>query len=463
MVQVLEPGTVQHKLHEAKSLYDRSKTILTDPNATAEQKAAVPQMLKDAESLRDEAKSLRSILDAAIDEEIKRVSGTQPNDDPSREPGAEARKGNDKFKNWGEFLYENWRASNPNIKASPDPRLTFFRDEQPSRGESKSGGPSSQKDMVENVGASGGYLVPTEFDMTLKAVLENESLARGRATVIPMRRRQLDMPVLDQTGTTAGYPHWFGGLRFYWEEEAGQKTESDAQFRRISLVANKLIGFTRASDELLDDSAVGLDAFLRSPLGFAGGAAWMEDYAFLRGTGAGQPLGVLQSGATIQVPRATAGTVTFADVVNMIEAFLPSGQGMWIASQRLMSDLVQMTGPAGNPSFLWLGAGGNLTVPSAIGKIPATLMGMPLIFSEKAPGPGYDGDLSLVDWKYYLIGDRQATTIESTKFERWQYDVTSWRMVHRVDGQPWLSAPIVYSDGETSVSPFVMLAGSDIT
>ena len=64
----------------------------------------------------------------------------------------------------------------------------------------------------------------------------------------------------------------------------------------------------------------------------------------------------------------------------------------------------------------------------------------------------------LADFRYYLIGDRQATTIESTPYtDQWKYDLTSWRAVHRVDGQPWLSAPLTYQDGTVQVSPFVIL------
>jgi HK97 family phage major capsid protein len=68
----------------------------------------------------------------------------------------------------------------------------------------------------------------------------------------------------------------------------------------------------------------------------------------------------------------------------------------------------------------------------------------------------------LADFSYYLIGDRQATTVESTKFEAWQYDKTSWRAVHRVDGQPWTNAPFTYQDSTTTVSPFVALS-SDVS
>jgi HK97 family phage major capsid protein len=266
-----------------------------------------------------------------------------------------------------------------------------------------------------------------------------------------MARRQINLPVLDQTGTTAGVPHWFGGMRFYWAEEASAKTETDANFRQVSLVAHKLIGYTRASDELVDDSAISLDAFLSGPLGFAGGVSWMEDYTFFQGSGAGQPLGVINAGATISIARIVQAGVTYTDLVNMFEAFLPSSNGAWFISQSVISNLMTMTDPASN--YLWptMYAGG-----AAAGR-PPTLLGMPVFFTEKLPRIGTAGDVLLADWRYYLLGDRQATTIESTKFDRWQYDQTSWRVVHRVDGQPWLSTPLTYSDGTTQVSPFVIL------
>ena len=53
---------------------------------------------------------------------------------------------------------------------------------------------------------------------------------------------------------------------------------------------------------------------------------------------------------------------------------------------------------------------------------------------------GTTGDVLLADFSFYLIGDRQSTTVESTKFEAWQYDKTSWRAVHRVDGLQRLHA-----------------------
>jgi HK97 family phage major capsid protein len=82
---------------------------------------------------------------------------------------------------------------------------------------------------------------------------------------------------------------------------------------------------------------------------------------------------------------------------------------------------------------------------------------MPVFWTEKLPLIGQQGDILLADMKYYLVGDRQATTVETTKFDRWAYDETSFRCTHRCDGQPWLSVPLPLQDGTSTVSPFVIL------
>lgn len=449
-VQIIQPDTWQAKLGKAKTIFDEVKTLLEDPATPAEKKAHIPQMIADAKSLQGEAKTLKEILDSTKDlvlADLADAAGKHRQDD--REVKVD---GGQRFGRWGEYLYEVWSAGHPGIKEPRDRRLVYFKDEEVVSIEK-----GGRKDLTGASGSSGGYLIPTEFQATLMSAMGESALIRPRATVIPMRRRQLQIPVLDQTSSTPGYPHWFGGLRFYWAEEGSEKTASDATFRQVDLVAHKLIGFTRASDELLDDSAISLEAFFNGPLGFAGGAAWMEDYAFLRGTGGGMPLGVVNAGATIAVTRQTAGTVGYIDLANMLESFLPSGRGAWFISQSLMSDLIQMNGPSGNAVYLWAGA---FQAGGIANRIPGTLLGYPVIWTEKLPRAGYKGDIVLADMSYYLIGDRQATTVESTKFEKWVEDKTSWRMVHRVDGQPWLSAPLTYDDGETQVSPFVQLTGT---
>lgn len=102
----------------------------------------------------------------------------------------------------------------------------------------------------------------------------------------------------------------------------------------------------------------------------------------------------------------------------------------WHMSRSLFSKLMQLNGPSGNPSYIFM--------PNGRDGAPATLFGFPISWSDKLPAWNAKGDVLLANWRYYLIGDRQATTIDSTNVERFRYDQTSWRAVHRVDGQPWL-------------------------
>lgn len=472
-ITATRPGTWREKLAEADKLFAQAKAILIDQvpegeegktrPATAEEKNQVEPLMEDAKKYKAEAAQLKEIMSegAAVSQALANADDSHVEEDELGRAAQERKQRADKagqngagqnggdpddFKDWVEFLNAVYTAQHGQVHYI-DPRLKFIKSEE--KGQVAKMG---QKDLSESSGSSGGFLVPAEFDAQLRAVMGEASFVRPRATRIPMRRRAVRIPALDQTGTTSGVPHWFGGMQAYWQDAGTQKTETEPTFRQLELVAHKLIVYTRADDELLQDSAISLAAFLEGPMGFGGVIAWMEEYAFLNGSGAGEPLGVINAGATITEGRNTANTVVFDDLADMCGDFLPSGNGVWVISQSLMSTIIQLNGPTGNPSYIWQA--------NARDGIPGMILGYPVIWTEKNPVRGSAGDIGLYDWRYYLIGDRQATTVESTKFDRWQFDQTSWRSVHRVDGQPWLSAPITLQDGSTQISPFVILGAT---
>lgn len=435
---------VKDLIGRANRLYADAKAILTNDEATAEDRAKVEPLMKEADELKVRAAQLSDVESKAREAEARFAQQEQAAQNGNGSNGQKQGDGPGEFKGMEEFVSSTWRALHPDptVRGQMDPRLKKFRemDYDP-----------DTKQMVENVGASGGFLVPPEFRAQLMSEVGESSIVRNRATVIRMNRRQVQMPVLDQTGTTAGQGHWFGGMIAYWTEEAAEKTDSEPTFRQVTLTAHKLIVYTRASDELVADSAVSLADFLSSPVGMAGCISWHEDYAFLRGTGVGQPAGIIGAGATITVNRAaTSPPVGFADLANMRENFLPSGNGVWIANISLMNNMITMNGPSSNPSYIWQA--------NARDGMPGMILGYPVIWTEKTPTAGTEGDLILADMRYYLIGDRQATTVESTQYDYWRHDQTSWRAVHRVDGRPWMSAPFTLTDGSSQISPFVVLS-----
>jgi len=239
-----------------------------------------------------------------------------------------------------------------------------------------------------------------------------------------------------------------GGILAKWTEELGQKEETEPTFRQVQLVAHKLVCYTEAGDELLADSGVSLAAFLGSA--FRSVTQWYREYAYLRGTGAGQPLGVIGAPVTLVEPRSAAETFDITDIINILQQFMGRAP-VWIASRRCLATLMQLNGPIGSA------APGYVFMPSAREGIPHTLFGYPLVWSESCPNLGTEGDLGLYDWKFYVAGDREAVTVDSSKHFRFQNDITAWRAVCRIAGMPWMSAPIMYQDGVTQVSPFVVL------
>lgn len=431
----MENTQVTELIGQAQALIGEVKAIHAKPDVSAEDREKVVKLTADAKALAERATSLSDLWKAA-----QELEGLATKQAPQARPGG--------FKSMGDFLQGVYRTT---FRGSADPRLTTWHDPNEPSVTTKTGSNGwaespETKDLVENIGASGGFLVPVEQMAQLLSVPGPENVVRARATVVPMRRRQIQWPVLDQTNTTAGQPAWYGGVLAQWTEEAASKPEHEPSFKQINLVAHKLVCYTEASDELLDDSAVSLEALLAQL--YRGAVAWYEERAFVNGTGAGQPRGVIWAPATFVQGRAAAGAIGLVDIINMLEHFHGSNP-VWLISRSALPSIMQLNGPAANPSYVFM--------PNARDGMPATLFGYPVFWNEHCPLLGQRGDIGLYDFKMYLVGDRQGTTIDASKHYRFQYDLTAWRAVHRVDGQPWLSQPIYLADGVSQVSPFVVL------
>ena len=94
----------------------------------------------------------------------------------------------------------------------------------------------------------------------------------------------------------------WGGVQCYFENEADQIAASKPKFRTMDLSLKKLTGLCYATDELLQDASA-LENVLREA--FAEEFGFKIDEAILNGTGAGEPLGILNSGALVTVAKET--------------------------------------------------------------------------------------------------------------------------------------------------------------
>lgn len=304
------------------------------------------------------------------------------------------------------------------------------------------------------VPADGGFLIPEELRADLLQLAMEDAVVRPRAQVIPMSTLAVPIPCVDETSRASSV---FGGMVAYWTEEGAAATQSQASFGRVRLEAKKLTIYSEAPNELVAD-APAFEAFISTNMPRA--TAFEEDYKFITGNGAGEPKGVLSTANSglIQTTRQAATGINFQDVINVFTRLLPGsyGRAVWLCAPDLIPDLLKLvlpTGGTGNETVappLWL------TGQQAIQGAPATLLGVPLIITEKVPARDTTGDLSLIDFSHYLIGDRQAMQATSSPHFKFSSDVTAYKVVERVDGQPWVQSPLTPRNASSNtLSPYV--------
>jgi len=301
-----------------------------------------------------------------------------------------------------------------------------------------------------HIGPSGGVLMPETFRNDLLELAHEESVVRGRATVIPMGTPKVTLPAIHETSRASTL---FGGVQMYWTEEDADSTESEARFKTVSLEPDTLNGYAEIPNETMQDT-LAFSAYFDST--FPRAMAFEEDFAFLQGTGVGQPLGVLNSPAVINV-AARAGQVAdslvYENALDMWARLPPSSmsRAVWVINQDAIPELGTMAlsvGTGGAPIFLMNAATG----------LPMSLFGRPIVFSEKVNALGTSGDILLADFGFYLIGDLQTVTITSSDQYKFKERRTAFSIIERVDGTPWVESAVTPRRGTNTLSPFVTLA-----
>jgi HK97 family phage major capsid protein len=246
-----------------------------------------------------------------------------------------------------------------------------------------------------------------------------------------------------------------GGIVGYWTAEAGEKTASKPKFRQLELVLKKCIGLCYLTDELMEDVRA-LETYVTQ--GFSDELVFQVENAIVNGNGAGQPLGLMNSGAKITaaaVGGQGAGTIVHQNILDMWSRLHPMCRknAVWLCSADAEPELHNM--------FVASGVGSNVAVylpPGGVSGAPyATLMGRPLIVSEHCQTLGTEGDLILTDLNYYLLADKGGIKAEASIHVRFVYDETCMRFVFRCDGAPMLNSAITPAHGSNTLSSIVTL------
>ena len=314
--------------------------------------------------------------------------------------------------------------------------------------------------LNETTSADGGFLVQQDFVTELIVGVETEAVLAPKCRMQPISGNANSIKILgvDETSRVDGSRQ--GGVQVYMADETEQATASKPNFRKIELNLNKMMGVCYATDELLTDAAA-LEGFIRNA--FPAEIAFKKDDLILRGTGAGQNLGILNAGCLVTQAKETGqtkDTILAENVINMSSRIFAKSfsNANWYINQMCLPQLHTMS--------IAIGTGGQLVYmpPGGLsGSLYGTLLGRPVIPIEQASALGDVGDILLADMNGYILAEKGGIKSDVSVHVRFLYDEQVFKFTLRIDGQPLRASALTpYKGGVTATqSHFVTLAARE--
>lgn len=361
MSKVLELREKRAKAWEAAKAFLDTKRG-NDGLLSAEDTETYEKMEKDVVDLGKEIERLER--QAAIDAELNKPTSTPLTNKPNGNPDGEEKTGraSDQYRKtfWNAMRRKNFFDVNNALQVGTD--------------------------------SEGGYLVPDEFERTLVEALEEENFFRSIATVINTSSGDRKIPVVASKSEAS------------WIDEEGAFPESDDAFGQASISAYKVATMLKVSDELLNDSAFNLEAYISKEFGRRIGSK--EEEAFFVGDGTGKPTGIFNTtgGASDGVTTSGAG-ITFDDVMDLFYA-VKSGyrkKAVWVLNDTTVKALRKLKDNNGN--YIWQ--------PSVQTGQPDMILNRPYHTSAYAPELEAGAKvMAFGDFSYYWIADRQGRSFK---------------------------------------------------
>ena len=229
-----------------------------------------------------------------------------------------------------------------------------------------------------------------------------------------------------------------------WVECCGNINELDLGFARATVDCNKVAGFFPVCNAILEDSDIDLAAQIIEALSIAIGKAL--DKAILYGSGSGMPLGVYTRLAQTSQPAGypatarawvdlhTSNLLSIANTVTGVDLF-----------KTIMIDSAVASGKYSRGDMVWVMNETTYKFLRAQG-MSVNAAGA-IVSAVDGSMPGVGGIVEVLDFipnyniiggyfDLYLLGERQAITVESAPMVKWTEDETLFRGKARYDGLP---------------------------
>ena len=249
--------------------------------------------------------------------------------------------------------------------------------------------PEEAKALTVANDASAGFLAPQETGAELIKLLTEFSPLRQYAKVINI------------SGQSIVYPRRVTGTSASWVAEIANRTASGMTFEQVTMTPQELATFTDISNMLLEDNAYNLEGELLSD--FAESFGKTEGLAFVKGTGVGQPVGIMTSTAIAEIKTGVAANFPATNPADVLIkmyhkiATTYAQSGVWMMNRNTLAIVRQ-----------WKDGNGRYLVLDPISEgAPSTLLGRPVVemFDMDDIGAG-NAPILFGDMSGYRIVDR---------------------------------------------------------
>lgn len=271
--------------------------------------------------------------------------------------------------------------------------------------------------LMTSLQTSPSSLIPQDYRDQLLMLPAEPPYIYTRARKVPCPTGQVTWPRLVQTDSSE-----FGGVYVKWINEAEEKPETEPTFDQLQIASHELAARTEISHTLLRRSVIDLQAFL----GIEFRMAMMNavDIALLTGNGNGKPLGIMPD-AIRSVPRQTANTIAYDDLVNMEHSLRSNhrANAIWVIADDAMGNLKKQKDNDGRPLF----------VPNPSTGAYDTLLGYPYITTHRL-SLGED-DIVFGDWSQYIVPVEQEVVIKRSDDRKIEQNVAVFVVFMHIGGR----------------------------
>jgi HK97 family phage major capsid protein len=400
-----------NKLKEDRAgLYEklRELTITAESeerDLTSEEAQEFDRIEKDAESLGQRAARLEKLegLDPVAQ---RKVNPGDPDDEPEQRKLPETLK-----------EYREQRAADAGLRPQDEGeyRKAFFKWLSSNSDDALE--PDEKRVLSKASAGAGLNLVPTNFERELVNILRFFGVMRDISTVITTDSgAALQVPAIGSHGTAS------------WTAENAAYSASDEAFTQITLNAWKAATIMLVSEELLQDSAFDLEAYIRTEFGSRIGV--LENTAYMVGDGSSKPTGVTTQ-ASAGVTAAGAAAITYADLLGLFHSLaVPYRRNaVFVFGDAAIKGIRGITGSVGQP--LWQ--------PALTAGQPDTLLGKPVYVDPDMASASAITTATISglfgDFSYYWIRDSSGIAFQRLNELYAANGQVGFRAYHRTDGK----------------------------